>query len=786
MKSDRVKFLLSVLFFVVLAVITFRCTLGENMVFSASDLNIGRLASMKRGLPSGLLGSFGADPVMGASGVASPRIFYFLFSVMPLELFANTFYGIVLIFGSASMIWFLRLWGRSWIASIVGALICFWFNSIMLAAGGHAYKMEVLAFSVLSMCFIEKAVRSDSLRRSVGYSLLTGLAVGIMMIEQQDVGLLAGLFQLHLRSMMRWAGVLVPIAVVALLLSGSTVLSSYKTNIKGAAAVQERGDGSEKWNYVTQWSMVPSEWPDLIAFGWSGWSSGNPEGPYWGKIGQSAEWETEKKGFHNFKLTSVYFGIIPFLLGIYGMLISFRNRGSEDARVSLFWSVAGIIGFLLAFGKYSILYKLFYQLPMVGNIRVPMKFLDNFQICLGIVAAYGLDRLMADGKGMKSSRILWIAGGVCTILLLLAGLKVVVAPSGWQSFFNEMGFGNYAGVMISNMSKAWFHAAVLALTFSGLVFFLWKGGAWRKWISVMFIVVLTADSIVQTSRYFRATNISALRKGNAVADYLKEHQGTERTYLVDQSGIYNQWLASDGPFHRLTFFNIWQMPRMPMEYKEYLGKVGRNHIRLWQLSSVKHIAAPSTVAQQLQQNSAFGRHFKPVLEYQVPTQKGMRPDVLMEFTEHIPYLALYSSWESVPINEHCEWLLSVGHNPMNSVLMDSVHGVQSQAGAERFIPLKGKKSRGKLTLNVNALEPSIVRLSQRYQAGWRVFVDGEEAELLRLDYISMGVAVPKGEHSVQFKCVSGVRSLAAFFLTVVAAIGGSVFLLWKREDSKDG
>ena len=155
MKNDKIKFLFCLLFFVVLAAITFRCTWPADHVFSASDLNIGRLGSMKNGIPGGLAGGFSAGPVLGVSGVPSPRLFYLFLGAMPLELFANTFYGIVLVFGSASMIWFLRLWGRSWFASIIGALIGFWFNSILLATGGHAYKMEVLAFSVLSLCFIE-------------------------------------------------------------------------------------------------------------------------------------------------------------------------------------------------------------------------------------------------------------------------------------------------------------------------------------------------------------------------------------------------------------------------------------------------------------------------------------------------------------------------------------------------------------------------------------------------------------------------------------------------------
>ncbi|VGO21032.1 glycosyltransferase family protein [Pontiella sulfatireligans] len=796
MKSDKTKFLLCVLFFVVLAAITFRCTWGADMVFSASDLNIGRLASMKNGLPSGLLGGFSAGPVLGGSGVPSPRFFNLLLSFMPLEFFANTFYGLVLVLGSISLVWFLRLWNRSWLASIFGALVSFWVNSIMLAPSGHAYKMEVLAFSVLGLCLIEKAVRANSNRRAVGFSLLLAVVVGIMMIEQQDVALLAGLFvgpyaifrliQMHgKKSALRWVSVLVPVALVSLLLSGSTVISSYKRNIAGAAAVQEsnaQGEKNEKWNYITQWSMVPGEWPDLIASGWSGWSSNNPQGPYWGKLGQSAEWEGTKKGFRNFKLTSVYFGIIPFLLGAFGFVCALGNRKNEEGKAILFWSIAGVLGFLLAFGKYSLLYKLFFQLPMVGNIRAPIKLFDNFQICLAIVAAYGLDRLLIDGKAGKGTKVLWIASAAVGGLALFAGLKVLAFPNARKAEFSQMGFERFSDLMIENMANAWFHAALLSVVCAGLVFMLWKGIGQAKWILTTFVLVLAADSLVLTSHYFKSTDISSLKKGNAVSDYLKEHQGVERTFFVDQSGIYNQWLASDGPYHRLRFFNIWQMPRMPVEYKEYLGKVGRNQVRLWQLSAVKHVAAPSQVLEQLKKNPELGKQFKPVLNYKVPTAQGMRPDVLLEFSGSIPRFALFKNWESIPLEEHCDRLVSLEHDPQTSIFLIPESGVAPQSGLGEFQPLAAKRAGRTATIEVQADQPSVLRFSQRYEPSWKVFVDGKEAELLRVDYLCMGVAVPSGTHTIEFKCISGVQRLSIFVTVLLSAIVVSVFCLRKRGE----
>jgi len=791
MKNDKLNFLLCGLFFVVLAAITFRCVFGADMVFSASDMNIGRLALKKNSLPEMLTGYFTGNQVLGNSDhVVS--LFHVLLSVVPLTVFANSFYGLVLVTGSLSMVWFLRLCGRSWMASVFGALISFWVNSIMLATGGHAYKAEVLLFSVLSLCFVEKSIRAESTRKSIGFSLLAGLAVGIMMIEQQDVALLAGLFigsytlfrlvQAHGRKAVRWLSILVPIGLVALLLAGGMAVKSYKNNIAGAASVQ--GSDQEKWNFITQWSMVPEEWIDLVALGWSGWSSNNPEGPYWGRLGQSAEWEVTKQGFRNFKLTSNYMGIIPFLLGAFGLASALRNRKSEEGASILFWSIAGLLGFWLAFGKYSLLYKLFYQLPMVGNIRAPIKFLDNFQICLGIVAAYGLDRMLAGGRADKPTRILWIVGSVFGGLMLLAGLKLLAFPAAQTAEFSKMGFEAYAGTMLANMSNAWFHAALLAFVASGLVFMVWKGMTQAKWVAAIFIMVLSVDSLVLTSHYFQANDIAGLKRGNALINYLKSSQGNERTFFVDQGGIYNQWLASDGPYHGLNLFNIWQMPRMPVEYKEFLGTVGRNQIRLWELSAIKYVAAPASIMQQFSKNPALGELFQPVLNYQVPTAQGMRKDVLLEFKGGIPRFALFHGWDVLPLEEHCALLASPQYNPRTTVLVGADAGLASQSGGE-FQRVEAVITKKSAVVQLQTEVPGILRFAQRIQPGWTVLVDGKSAELLPVDYLCMGVSVPPGSHTVEFRCVNG--SAQAIFAGVVFSMSlcGALVLIISRPFRKE-
>jgi hypothetical protein len=361
--------------------------------------------------------------------------------------------------------------------------------------------------------------------------------------------------------------------------------------------------------------------------------------------------------------------------------------------------------------------------------------------------------------------------------MLFSGLRLAAFPAGQASEFSKMGFGNFTDIMVRNMSSAWLHAALLAFISAGLAFVVWKGFKQAKWVAAAFVGVLAVDSLVLTSHYFQSTDIAALKKGNVVTNFLKKNQGNERIFFMDQGGLYNQWLASDGPYHDLNLFNVWQMSRMPADYKEFLGTVGRNQIRLWELAAIKYVAAPAGMMQQLRQNPEIERQFQPVLNYQVPTAQGMREDVLLEFNASIPRFALFSGWESISPESQCKLLASPRHDIKKTVLLNPSFKMGTRNAAGRFQPLDAQVTKKKATLIVRASVPSILRFSQYYQPGWRVFVDGKPAELLQVDFLCMGVAVPPGEHEVEFRCISGVGPAVFVLLVFLGSLSLAVGLL---------
>jgi hypothetical protein len=757
--------------FALLAGAVFRCAWPENKIFSGSDMNIGLLAAYHRALPERFTGVYSSTPVFGASSAMQMSLSNLATSILPPETLTNTLYGFYLVIASLALIAYLRLWNIRWMCCVLGALAAYWVGSVTLIASGHLNKLGVSTLFTVALLLVEKSMRNEGLKRW-GFALLTGVSVGLMLLEQQDVGLLAGLFlfayvlfrliQTAQKRWLCWISVLAPIAVVGLAISSITALSAYQVNVVETGI---RNDPSRRWDYITQWSMVPAETPDLIAPGYSGWSTGNPDGPYWGICGQSAEWKKTGQGFRNFRLDSSYIGVLPITFALLGIMLAYYHRKENRDRndVFLLWGLLGLLAIMLSFGKFSVFYKLFYQLPLVGNIRAPIKFLQNFQIIVGILAAFGVDRLLALDSDANKRTLKMILSAACVLTSVFMISSIYPLTAGYEKNFSE--WGDYASTITSNISRAWIHAAAMAALIAGSVFAVIKRFRIPGHVIVSALIAAVAyDSIFITTKYFKSTDISSLKEGNIVINYLKENQGDERIFFLEQSGIYNSWLASDVPYHGLQVFNIWQMPRMPAEYKEFLGTVGKNRLRLMQLASVKYVTAPAGILKQLEQDEALKSNFAPVMFYRfiaeenrvsiMPLQNPQHSgdQVLLEVKTYIPRLSLFHDWEAVPLDQQCSRMADPSFNPLTKVIVEPAAAPAFPSAPAAVVEaVSASTTRKTAVIRTNADRPGIVMFTQRYQPGrWVVRVDGEPVDLLRCNYLCMGAVVPAGSHEVEF------------------------------------
>jgi hypothetical protein len=90
-----------------------------------------------------------------------------------------------------------------------------------------------------------------------------------------------------------------------------------------------------------------------------------------------------------------------------------------------------------------------------------------------------------------------------------------------------------------------------------------------------------------------------------------------------------------------------------------------------------------------------------------------------------------------------------------------------------------------VTVNASALREGILVLGDQYYPGWKAYVDGQEAKIIRTNHVLRGVILPPGEHQVVFKLqpdtlIKGawISGLSLFILSILC------LFVWRGKATK--
>ena len=770
--SDRLVVWIVVGALLVFTLLSFRAVWSPARVLFSTDDNMGALMLRKTALPWGFLGWWVDGVLVGVEDVVNLNWTNLLLWLLPVRWFTNWIHALDLFGASLFFMLFLRRRGLNWVACAFGALTAFWLASnFTLTYAGHIGKFGVLMFAALSLWLAERAV----VRNRWADWILVGGALAGMYLEQVDVALFfslvigpyivfAGWRENILKGRKFWFGVVVT-SVVALLVAFRALWIGYHTGITGVAAIQKE-DPQAKWEFLTQWSWPPEESIDFIAPGYMGWRSGEPAGPYWGRMGRSAGWETTRQGFQNFKLENQYLGIIPVFWALWGLWAGWMRRGQAPRGEAIFWGAAAGVTLLLSFGKYFPLYRLFAMLPVVSSIRNPNKFLQVFQLTVGVLAAFGAQSLVAarteeENRAARTWFVRVLA--IATAVLFLSALGATSSMPRDISRFMAEGWGTLADVIIKTRTAALWHAVVMSVIGLAAAIFMVRTKTPRRrgTVAWMTVLVVALDSLWLGRHYVQAVPRDAFAP-NPVIRFLKNMEPGRRVALATQQGFYNFLLTYSFPYEGIRAINITQMPRMPVDYEQFLKAVGGNVARLWQLAGVQYVMMPSAMWNNAKNDPFWTNLLEPVYGFDVyPSSQGMYQFVessvakgqhlILRFRPPAPFVVPIGAWRPADDDTALRRLADPSHDPLQEVLIPP-------ALAERLKPLQSPGAHGEVRyiserpgyrhIQVATDRDSIVRFAQRYTDDWRAYVDRKPVKLLRCDYLFQGVQTATGLHEI--------------------------------------
>ncbi|WFB35448.1 hypothetical protein P3T73_14920 [Kiritimatiellota bacterium B12222] len=753
---------LTTLFLLIFAALMFRVVWPLDQVVQSNDYNYGLMGQYKTELPDSFShGFWRGSPLLGRAGHASPTWTNLSLSLLPLDLYMDWIYAINLLLASGFMIAFLRLRNISWIPAIAAALTAYWLGSnLTLVYAGHLEKYGVLVFSSAALYCIEQTLRKASWR----WAILAGGALGWMLMHQADLALFFGIvlgayylfscLSFYRKNLSKRLLLLLPLLLMGLLFSYQAYHFSMQHHVDNVEILQQ-GDPEAKWNFATQWSFPPEESIDFIAPGYWGWQSQHDKAPYHGRMGQSAEWPTQNQGFPNFKLESVYVGILPVFFAFFA-IFHFKLRKKQI----LFWATALLITFALACGKFTPLYHLFYQLPLVNSIRNPNKFIQVSQWILGILCAFGLQSFLS--TDLRKSAPKWAAATLLFISIIAALGSLFTQPSSetqLEAFAQSPWLGQAAGIL-QNQQLSLLHLSLMAAMGAALLYASLQL-RFRQWALAGILLLISTDALLLSKEYIKPANTRFIKE-NELATFLKKNLGDQRVAVIDTRGLYNFYLTHLFPYHHIAFADIAVAPRLQSDYQAYFDALGQDRIRLWQEFGVKYILAPRETSTQILAQPGINRVLREVYSYDIAEhplgglriapgrmdQKGSQ--VVLELLLPSDRFTLIPQWASESADAYLT-SLRAGEAPFQKarVQQNIEPGTDPHSGGEITGVLQNT-SGFLLQVQVEA-DRAFLRLADHYDPHLRARIDkGPAFPLLQTDLLFAGIELPHGIHEVEF------------------------------------
>jgi len=334
-----------------------------------------------------------------------------------------------------ALAWFLLGRGLSRPAAYgAGLLLGFSGYWLTLFSAGHFGWFQWMSCGVFAFGLADRAVRVGKLH----HWLLLGAVVAWAGFNQPDLWLLFTVFtalyffwRCWCERRFPWKGMLIAAVTFALIglpnFAGLGAVVASRTNeVTNADAVaQKKSEGktdekaasSWRWEFVTNWSMPPEDTLEFLVPGVHGDTScplvlsvgtrtGSGVAPYAGRLGRPMN---AKQG--NYRQHSLYVGAVTLLFALVGVVVLCLKRKRTDCA---FFAVAALVFYCFSLGRFfEPAYRLIFALPAGDLIRCPVKWHHLTEFSLAVLAAYGIDAVLARFQSVR-----WVLPAVVAVVVL--------------------------------------------------------------------------------------------------------------------------------------------------------------------------------------------------------------------------------------------------------------------------------------------------------------------------------------------------------------------------------
>ena len=512
-------------------------------------------------------------------------------------------------------------------------------------------------------------------------------------------------------------------------------------------------------------------------------------------------------GEQPFTAGTVYFGAIVIFLSLLGFLLI---KGAER-----WWLLfATIVSILMSWGSnFMILNEfLFNHLPLYNKFRTPSMILVIANVTLVITAFLGLKEFFnqeIDNK--KKTTSLFISGGIiggfCLLCALLPDLFASFTSS-QDSVFETMLGNSFIQALYEDRKSAFTSDALRSFIFIAIAFvslFLFAKDKLKKEIIV--IVIIGIASVIDLwqvdKRYISNDNY-------------------KKTYELEiQSTPALETIKADVEAKNINHYRVYNMAVNTFNDAStsfYVPSIGGYHgakLQRYQDIISFHLTNPNYVQKDLNDTSLLKtnqiRQFFYTYQQQIKCPNlqvlnmldtkyfilpvGQEGGTAIENPE-----ACGAAWfvENIKtVNTADEEILALNDfNPQYTAILNKEFASQlqnkdfSNADQQATIALQESPNKNPdlKIYKTKSTTPQLCVFSEiYYKEGWKAYIDGKEALILRANYVLRALEVPAGEHTIELRCepdtlkTFNIINLIGSILIVIFVIGAIALPFIKKK-----
>ena len=712
---------------------------------------------------------------------------------------------------------------RQTLAALGSIMWAFSSYFLIIIAAGHLWKVMALAYLPPMIAGIVLAYRGRYLSGFIVTALFTAFEIKANHVQMTYYYLFIILFMViaylvkavrekQLAGFMKSTGVVAAAAVIGIAINLSSLYHTWqyqKESMRGKSelvkkdAANQTSSGLDR-DYITQWSYGIDETLTLLVPNAKGGATvplsknatamAKADPQIQSMIPQLYDAIPQYFGTQPGTSGPVYVGAFVLFLFILGLFI---------VRGSMKWALlaATVLSVLLAWGHNFMGFTNFFldYIPMYAKFRTVASILVIAEFTIPLLAALALKKIVDEPEVLtKQMKFVYISlaltAGVALLIGLFPGMmEPFVSDQERQMITSIQGMdGNTANMILANIAAmreamvsadAWRSVIIILIGFALL--FLYKMKKLRADYMVICMAVLCLVDMWQVDKRYLNDEMFVPKSER---DMPHQATSTDLAIMKDKSLDYRVLNLASNTFNEneTSFFHKSIGGYHPAKLRRYQEMIDA-YIAPEMQAAMQSIAAKNGNMQEVDGAKVF-----PVLNmlntkyFILPLQGGATmplQNIYAQgngwFVDKINYVADANA-EYSGVGK-----IDVRHEAVADKKFEAALG-QAKANDSTAIVKLDKYEPNNLQYTVNSKNGGVVVFSEIYYPGWTATIDGQPAELGRVNYILRAVSVKPGKHTVVLDfhptSISTTETIAYIAIVILLlAIAGAGYMEWRKK-----